>query len=191
MVCWADMDDLCTKTLQGYYNKSKRTFGSFDPKYYDEIITKVNLQAKEKYKHNIIQQGEGLLPNQPRNKKKVLVVDDEPDICIVYQIVLKDAGYECVSYTDSVKALQEFRSAYYDLILLDIKMPVLDGFELCKKIREIDNKIQIIFITASEEHYNKIKKQNYPELENVVSIQKPIGNEELVRVVNMAIAARG
>ena len=60
----------------------------------------------------------------------------------------------------------------------------------CKKIREIDNKIRIIFITASEEHYDKIKKHNYPELENVVSIQKPIGNEELVQVVNMAIAVK-
>jgi DNA-binding response OmpR family regulator len=106
-------------------------------------------------------------------------------------MVLNDAGFQCQSYIEPLKAIQEFRSNYYYLILLDIKMPVLDGFELCKKIREIDNKVQIIFITASEEHYNKIKKQNYPELENVVSIQKPIGNEELVRVVNMAIAARG
>jgi two-component system catabolic regulation response regulator CreB/two-component system response regulator ChvI len=106
-------------------------------------------------------------------------------------MVLNDAGFQCQLYIEPLKAIQEFRPNYYDLILLDIKMPVLDGFELCKKIREIDTKIQIIFITASEEHYNKIKKQNYPELESIVSIQKPIGNEELVRVVNMAIAARG
>ncbi len=188
MVCRADMDDLCIKTLQGYYNKSKRTFGSFDPKYYDEIITKVNLQAKEKYKHNIIQQGEGLLPNQPRSKKKVLVVDDEPDICIVYQIVLNDAGYECVSYTDSVKALQEFRPAYYDLILLDIKMPVLDGFELCKKIRQVDKTVHIIFITASEAYYEKFRDQHFPELAKINYIQKPIGNDELVQIVNMIIS---
>jgi DNA-binding response OmpR family regulator len=109
---------------------------------------------------------------------------------MVYQIVLEDAGYECISYADSAKALREFRPNYYDLILFDIKMPVLDGFELCKKIREIDNKIQIIFITASEEHYNKIKKQNYPELESIVSIQKLIGNEELVKIVNAAMATK-
>jgi hypothetical protein len=58
MVCRTDMNDISTKTLQGYYDKSKRTFGSFDPKHYDEIITKVNLQAKEKYKHNTIQSQE-------------------------------------------------------------------------------------------------------------------------------------
>jgi DNA-binding response OmpR family regulator len=69
--------------------------------------------------------------------RRILLVDDEPDLCMVYQIVLEDAGFECIPYTDSVKALQEFRPYYYDLILLDIKMPILNGFELCKKIIEL------------------------------------------------------
>jgi CheY-like chemotaxis protein len=65
-----------------------------------------------------------------QNRKRILLVDDEPDTCMVYQIILEDAGFECLSYTDSVKALQEFRPNYHDLILLDIRMPVLKGFEL-------------------------------------------------------------
>jgi DNA-binding response OmpR family regulator len=101
---------------------------------------------------------------------------------------LEDAGYECVSYTDSVKALQEFRATYYDLLLLDIKMPVLNGFELCKKIREIDKPVHIIFITASEAYYEKFRGQHFPELSKINYIQKPIGNEELVQMVNMIIA---
>ena len=188
MVCCADMNDLSTKTLQGYCNRSKRTECSFDPKHYDEIITKVNLQSKEKYKHNTMQQGEGLLPNQPRSKKKVLVVDDEPDICMVYQMVLEDAGYECISYTDPVKALQEFKPYFYDLILLDIKMPVLNGFELCKKIREVDKAVHIIFITASEAYYEKFRNEYFPELTKINYIQKPIRNDELVQIVNMIIS---
>jgi CheY-like chemotaxis protein len=72
------------------------------------------------------------LYNQTRRSRKrrrrILLVDDEPDLCMVYQIVLQDASFECISYTDSVKALQEFRPYYYDLILLDIKMPVLNGW---------------------------------------------------------------
>jgi DNA-binding response OmpR family regulator len=134
-----------------------------------------------------IQDKQGL-HSQTRRTKRILLVDDEPDICIVYQIVLQDAGYECKSYTDSVKALQEFRVNYYDLILLDIKMPVLNGFELCKKMREVDRTVHIIFITASEAYYEKFRGQHFPELGKINYIQKPIGNEELVQIVNMIIA---
>jgi CheY-like chemotaxis protein len=71
--------------------------------------------------------------SQKEKGRRILLVDDEPDLCMVYQIVLEDAGYECHPYTDPVKALQQFKPYFYDLILLDIKMPVLNGFELCKK----------------------------------------------------------
>ena len=102
--------------------------------------------------------------------------------------MLEDAGYICTSYTDSVKALQEFKPNYYDLILLDIKMPVLNGFELCKKIREVDKTIHIIFITASEAYYEKFRTQHFPDLRKINYIQKPIGNQELVQIVNTILA---
>ncbi|MFL6403486.1 MAG: PleD family two-component system response regulator [Nitrososphaeraceae archaeon] len=95
----------------------------------------------------------------------------------------------CIPYTDPVKALQDFRPNYYGLILLDIKMPVLDGFELCKKIIELDKTVHIIFITASEAYYEQFRSQRFPELGKINYIQKPIGNEELIRIVNMIIAA--
>jgi CheY-like chemotaxis protein len=167
-----------------HYNKSKRVIGlgSDDPKYYDQIITKVNLQTRKQQQH------ERLLRDQTvTGGKRVLLVDDEPDICMIYQLVLEDAGYKCISYTDPVIALQEFRPNYYNLILLDIKMPVLNGFELCKKIREIDKTIHIVFITASEHYYEQFRTQRYPELSKVNYIQKPIGNDELLRIVNSIV----
>jgi CheY-like chemotaxis protein len=167
-----------------YNNKSKSqsSLGSHDTKYYDQIITKVNLQARK-------QQHERLLWDQTAiGGKRVLVVDDEPDICMVYQMVLEDAGYQCTSYTDPVKALREFKPHFYDLILLDIKMPVLNGFELCKKIIELDGSVHIIFITASEEYYEQFRTQHYPELGNINYIQKPISNDELVQIVDMIVA---
>ena len=190
------MNDLGAKASGGYHNESKRILGSFDPKYYDEIITKLNLQTREEYeraakypqKQKIQEDKQGLHSQKKKRRKRILVVDDEPDICMVYQIVLQDAGYECKSYMDSVKALQEFRVNYYDLILLDIKMPVLNGFDLCKKIREVDRTIHIIFITASEAYYEKFRGQHFPELGKINYIQKPIGNEELVQIVDMIIA---
>ena len=170
------------------YNKSKRIFGldSHDPKYYDQIITKLNLQAMEQQHERSILQDQ--TASSRNNKKRILLVDDEPDICMVYQMVLEDAGYECISYTDPVKALKEFKPYFYDLILLDIKMPVLNGFELCKKIREVDKAVHIIFITASEAYYEKFRGQHFADLTKINYIQKPIGNEELARLVNMIIA---
>jgi CheY-like chemotaxis protein len=191
MVVPVGTNNLSTKSSRGHYNKSKRIFGSFDPKYYDQIITKLHLQAREEYKRLVqkqkIQQEEAL-HNQQKRKKRILLVDDEPDICMVYQIVLEDAGYECIPYTDPVKALKEFRIDYYHLILLDIKMPVLNGFELCKKIRELDKTVHIVFITASEQFYENFRSEHFPELGKINYIQKPIGNEELVQMVNTIIA---
>jgi CheY-like chemotaxis protein len=184
-----DMSDARNTTLGSrhhhhcsYNNKSKYRLGSHDPKYYDQIITKLNLQARK-------QQYERLLRDQTAiSGKRVLVVDDEPDICMVCQMVLEDAGYECISYTDPVQALREFKPHFYDLILLDIKMPVLNGFELCRKIREVDRAVHIIFITASEEYYEQFRTQHYPELGKVNYIQKPISNDELVQIVDMIVA---
>jgi CheY-like chemotaxis protein len=189
-----DMNNPSTMSSEDYhhyrysYNKSKRIFGlgSHDPKYYDQIITKLNLQAMEqRHERSILQDQTASSRN---NKKRILLVDDEPDICMVYQMVLEDAGYECISYTDPVKALKEFKPYFYDLILLDIKMPVLNGFELCKKIREVDKAVHIIFITASEAYYEKFRGQHFADLTKINYIQKPIGNEELARLVNMIIA---
>jgi DNA-binding NtrC family response regulator len=115
--------------------------------------------------------------------QRILLVDDEPDHCLTYQIILQGAGYECISYSDSVKALQEFKPDYYDLVILDLRMPKLDGFGLFEKIREIDKAVKIIFITAGE----NFQKQYCPKLSddvNTTCIQKPIGNQELIQIIN-------
>ena len=125
---------------------------------------------------------------EQRSRRRVLLVDDEPDVCMVYQIVLEDAGYECIPYTDSIKALKEFRGDYYDLILLDIKMPILNGYELCKKIMQLDRTVHIVFITASEAYYEKFRSQHFSDLGKINYIQKPISNDELIQIVDRTIA---
>src|ERR687885_2830296 len=192
-----DIQELYTKKLSGFYSESAKIFVSHDGKYYDEIITKPHIDTREEYKHTtryrlnqkIQEEEQKELYNQTRRKRRILVVDDEPDVCMVYKIVLEDAGFECIPYTDSVKALQGFKHNYYDLILLDIKMPVLNGFELCKKIIELDITVHIIFITASEEYYEQFRTQHFPELGKINYIQKPIGNKELMQLVNMIVAS--
>jgi CheY-like chemotaxis protein len=184
-----------TNTSADYYNESKKLSDLIDTKYYDKIMTKLYLKTREEYqrtklysqKQKIEEEQEGL-HNQTTRRKRILVVDDEYDICMVYQMVLHDAGFECISYIDPVKALKEFKPYFYDLILLDIRMPVLNGFELCKKIIELDRTVHIIFITASEEYYEQFRSQHFPELGKINYIQKPIANEELIRIVNMIIS---
>jgi len=164
--------------------------------HYDELITKLQLQAITEHEHSIQKWGLKIQEEELRNQKRrnILIVDNEPDICMTFQTVLEDAGYECKSYTDSVKALQEFRPDYYDLILLDIQMPILGGFELCKRIIELDNTPHVIFITASEEYYEKSRNQYYKELADnnskISYLQMPIGNKEIVQIVNMIMASR-
>jgi CheY-like chemotaxis protein len=189
------MNYLTTNTSADYYNDSKKLSDLIDTKYDDKIMTKLHLKTREEYqrtkwhsqKQKTQEEEQGGLHNQTTRRKRILVVDDEHDICMVYEMVLQDAGYECISYIDPVKALKEFRPNYYDLILLDIKMPVLNGFELCKKIIELDKSVHIVFITASEEYYEKFRSQHFPELGKINYIQKPVGNEELVQIVNMII----
>ena len=196
MVC-SDMSDLTTNTVAGD-NQSKRISCLVYTNYYDELIRKKHLHAREEHERSIQSpqqqqkiQEKGLY-NQKR-KKRILLVDDEPDHSMVYKIVLEYAGYQCISYTDSVKALQEFRPSYYDLVILDIKMPKLDGFALCEKIRELDKNIQILFVTASDVYYENFRKQYYPEIGidvNINCLQKPITNEELIKIVNITIATK-
>jgi CheY-like chemotaxis protein len=202
------MSDRLTITAVGRYNIFKDECNAISSSSsYDELITKLHLQAMTQYDYDMLKlqqqqqqqryhqrpQEEHEIHSQRRKKRIILLVDDEPDHCLVYQIVLEDAGYECKSYTDSVQALQEFRPDYYDLVILDIKMPKLDGFALCEKIREIDKTVQIIFITASEVYYENFRKQYYPNLSNDVNtncLQKPIGNQELIQIVNEMMATK-
>jgi PleD family two-component response regulator len=177
------MNYLTTDTSADYYNESKKLSDLIDTKYYDKIMTKLHLKIREEYqrtkrcsqKQKIEEEEEQEeLHDQTRRSKRILVVDDEHDICMVYQIVLQDAGYECISYIDPVKALKEFRATYYDLVILDIKMPVLNGFELCKKIIELDKTVHIVFITASEEYYEQFRSQHFPELGKINYIQNQL-----------------
>ena len=165
--------------------KSMSDYGSHNSKYYDQLVTKIKLQANDRYERSLLQNQTASSWNKT---KRILLVDDEPDICMIYQMVLEDAGYQCSSYTDPVQALQEFKPCFYDLILLDIKMAVLNGFKLCKKIIELDRTVHILFVTASEEYYEQFRSQHFPELGKINYIQKPIGNDELVQIVDMIVA---
>ena len=121
--------------------------------------------------------------------KRVLLVDDEPDVNLAVKIVLEENGFQVNTFTDPFLALQNFRkeAGMYDLLILDIQMPDMNGFELYKQIKKIDDKVKVCFLTASEMYYEEFRKELFPALDNNCYIQKPIENETLIRRVNRII----
>ena len=122
--------------------------------------------------------------NEGKNKnKRILLIDDEPDIIYSIKRVLENNNEFVVdSYTDPILALSNFRPRLYDLILLDIKMPNMNGFDLYQKMKEIDSTAKICFLTASELFYEEYRRLDaYPKLVKAYFIQKPFRIEQLMR----------
>ena len=121
--------------------------------------------------------------NSSNNPWKILIVDDESDITSSFDMILQMNGFEVDTYNDPLLALSNFKPDLYGLALLDIRMPKMNGFELYKKIKDIDNKIEVCFITAFED-YREEFKEAFPELEEAkYFIRKPKAIEDLVKHV--------
>ena len=90
-------------------------------------------------------------------KGKILLIDDEPDIAYLVKVGLERNGFEVDGYTDPILALQNFRRGLYRLLVLDIKMPKIDGIQLLERIKKEDEKIRVCFFTASEEFASNYK----------------------------------
>ena len=128
------------------------------------------------------------IENNTSNTKKVMVVDDETDVLSVVGIVLKENGFEVDTFEDPIVALKSYRAGVYDLLILDIKMPEMDGFELYDQIKKIDDNAKICFLTASEMYYKNSRKEKYISLDKDLFIQKPIANEDLVEEINKILS---
>lgn len=120
---------------------------------------------------------------------RILVVDDEADITFIIKKGLEKEGFKVEAKEDPKKALKEYEPGKYDLLLLDIRMPGMTGFELYKEIRKIDRKVKVCFITAFEIYFDEFKKV-FPKIHVSCFIRKPVtlsqlGNairEELIRL---------
>ncbi len=89
------------------------------------------------------------------NKKKILIVEDEKNIAMVLAYNIKKEGYDCDIASDGEAGLTMAITGTYDLILLDIMLPKMNGFEVCEKVR-YKSQVPIIFVTAREEEKDKI-----------------------------------
>jgi two-component system response regulator ChvI len=123
--------------------------------------------------------------NKNNTNKKILFVDDEPDIIYSIKRVLEANGFVVDSYTDPILALSNFKPSLYDLLILDIKMPKISGLDLYQKMKEIDSNVKICFLTASELFYEEYRRLDaYPSLDKAYFIQKPFRSEDLIYKLN-------
>ena len=116
--------------------------------------------------------------------KKILLIDDEPDITYTLEKVLEGNGFAVDTFNDPVLALNNYKVNFYDLVVLDIKMPGMDGIELYIKIREKDPKAKICFLTAIttfKEDFRKTRLEMGKTINEDYFIIKPIKTEDLIK----------
>ena len=119
---------------------------------------------------------------EQRLSKVILIVDDDPDVTTVFGLGLQDEGFDVYTYNDPLEALSQFRPNFYDLLLVDINMPKIDGIELARKILELDANVKICFITAGEANV-EVLRELYPTSGIGCFIKKPVTIDQLVRRV--------
>ena len=126
--------------------------------------------------------------------KRILVVDDEPDVTLTFKVGLEGYHYgandnddnndktrfEVYTYNNPSEALSEFKPHFYDLMLVDVYMPNMNGFQLCEKILELDVNIRVCFISAAEINIEALREV-YPKVSFGCFMKKPVAIEYLVK----------
>ena len=125
-------------------------------------------------------------------KKRILLVDDELDITLAIKTVLEKSGFlQVEAFYDPVLALLRFKAGAYDLAILDIRMPEMNGFQLFRKLREIDNNLKICFLTAAElNHYRETDSDIIDELEKDYFVTKPVETTDLINKLKVMLSQR-
>ncbi|MGC1927959.1 MAG: response regulator [Candidatus Nitrosopolaris sp.] len=121
--------------------------------------------------------------NSISRKKRILIVDDDMDIANLYKLSLEDEGFVVNAFNDPLLALSNYRAETYEMLLLDVKMPQMSGFELYQKVKQIDDKVKVCFITAFEEYHSEFKKLFPKSREPDCVIMKPIELRNLTKIV--------
>jgi two-component system, OmpR family, response regulator ChvI len=170
-------------------NKNKGTTIAFSiPLVDSNLITSKNNKLKETETSNLKSSYE----QNNNTQKKILIIDDEYDLTMTYKIGLESNGFIADTNNDPIDVLSEYKPDYYDLVLIDIRMPEMNGLELYNEIKKIDKNANICFITAYDTDNNTLKQidmssSSSKEIENICIIKKPIEIEKLIDLINKKI----
>jgi DNA-binding response OmpR family regulator len=154
-------------------------------KKYDEKITTILMS---KAYDDIISREKESNQQQVQKNKRILLVDDEHDVSLTVRMVLEENGFKVDSFTDASQALENFTAGLYDLVILDVKLPGIDGFSLHEKIKKLDDKVRICFLTAADKAYYEILKKHYPNIKENCVIYKPVDNKSLLELIKSVLS---
>lgn len=118
---------------------------------------------------------------------RIVVLDDEPSITDSLKQGLTDGGFEVDAFNDVEDALKNYRPGAYDLAILDVRMPKMNGFELFRELRSMDPRIKVFFLTAYDIPLAEFRTM-FPEIDVSWLLRKPIGGSDLVAKINRALA---
>lgn len=115
------------------------------------------------------------------SKKTILIVDDEPDTLELVKLVLESVGFMTVSAASGIEALREVDVSKPDLVLLDIMMPDMDGWEVFRKIKETNSRLPIAILTAKAQNFDRLLGLHVLKADDYII--KPFGKNELISKV--------
>ena len=124
-----------------------------------------------------------------RKGARIMVVDDEQDISTTFKLGLERKGFSVDVFNNPLQALAHFKPGYYDILLLDIRMPDMNGFELCEQIRKQDKNTKVLFVSAFEVHEDELKKC-LPQANLKCVVKKPILISELAEIIDKALSEK-
>lgn len=116
--------------------------------------------------------------------RSILIVDDEQDITSILRKSLEQYGFTVTTFNDPLVGLSSFKHGSYDMILLEIKMPGMDGFELYQEIEKIDNKSKVCFMTAFEVYFEALKELFPESYSSICFVKKPFSVQEFVKKIS-------
>ena len=119
-------------------------------------------------------------------KAKILIIDDDKDITNLFSIFLEYNGYSVNAYTNPLEAINNFRKNSHDLIILDLKMPMMDGMTLYHKIKEIDSNVIICFTTADIRYIQDLCK-GVIDIDKIV-LYKPVLLKDLKNKIDWLLS---
>jgi len=122
------------------------------------------------------------------SNKKVLVVDDEPDTLELVKLVLESGGFETLLAASGTQALEQIERTRPDLVLLDIMMPDMDGWDVFRKIKEKDPKIPIAILTAKAQNIDRLLGLHVLKADDYIT--KPFGKNELINKVRKLLTEK-